>query len=115
MSDEKQADRPETWGIVEVMGHSRYAGRLSEDQRFGFPLLRVEVPAIEGAAAFEKHLGGASIFAITPCSEEVARAAAVRFAARPITLVDFAPRLPAPQYDEDDEDDEDCGDDPLDM
>ena len=27
---EKTPDRFDTWGVVEVMGHSRYAGRITE-------------------------------------------------------------------------------------
>jgi hypothetical protein len=104
----------ETWAIVEIMGHSKYAGRVSECQQFGAPLIRVEVPAMGEVPAFEKHFGAASIFAITPCTEEVARAAAARFHARPITMVSFPARLPAPDgwHDAaDDENDDDEYDD----
>jgi len=90
MTDEsKQA---ETWALVEVMGHVRYAGRISESTQFGVPLLRVEVPEIPGQPAFEKHLGGAAIYSITPCTEAVARAAAEEFCARPITYLDLPTR-----------------------
>jgi hypothetical protein len=73
------------------MGHSRYAGRVSEYSELGVPLVRVEVPAVGDQPAFEKLLGGASIFRITPCSEEAAREAAKQFRVRPLSLV----RLPS--------------------
>jgi hypothetical protein len=45
------------WAIVEVMGHARYAGRVSEYSELGVPLVRVEVPAVNGEPGFEKLLG----------------------------------------------------------
>lgn len=77
------------WAIVEVMGHGRYAGKISEDTRFGPALLRVEVPAVNDHAAFEKHFGAAAIYSVTPCTELVAREAAARFACSPITIIGF--------------------------
>jgi hypothetical protein len=99
----------EVWGILEIMGHSRFAGRISESTRFGVPLVRIEVPATKDAPAFEKHFGAASIFAVTPCTEAAARAAAEQFRERPTTLVDL--RLPAPgPVDVDNDSDVECND-----
>lgn len=44
----------ELWAIVEVMGHARYAGRVSEYAELGVPLVRVEVPAVNGEAIEEE-------------------------------------------------------------
>jgi len=45
MSEEvKETGPQDLWAIVEVMGHSQYAGRLSEYGELGVPLVRVEVP-----------------------------------------------------------------------
>jgi len=106
-TDQKGAEG-EVWAIVEVMGHSRYAGRVSESQQFGAPLIRVEVPAVGEMPAYEKHLGAASIFAITPVSEEFARRAAAQFCSRPFTLLDVPDyaRLPSPDRDEGPDDDD---------
>ncbi|MFZ5833597.1 MAG: hypothetical protein ACOY3P_26210 [Planctomycetota bacterium] len=89
-TNEHVADQ-ETWAVVEVMGHSRYAGRVSQDSTFGPGMLRVEVPACEelGLPAFDKWLSAASLFAVTPCSREFAIAAAKRFRARPFALVEL--------------------------
>lgn len=67
------------WGIVEVMGHQRYAGHMTEQTIGGASFLRVDVPEIEGRPAFTKIIGTGAIFAITPTTEEAARAAAERF------------------------------------
>ena len=88
----------ESWAVVEVMGHSRYAGYVQEQSIGGQSFIRVDVPEANGRAGFTKFLGGASIFAITPCTEEVARRAAEAVVASPIQFVDLvrrsAPSMP---------------------
>jgi len=74
----------EVWAIVEVMGHSQYAGRISEYSELGVPLVRVEIPQTAEQPACEKLLGAASIFRITPCTESAARAAAEQLRVRPL-------------------------------
>jgi hypothetical protein len=83
------------WAIVEVMGHSQYAGQLSEYTGLGVPLVRVEIPAVNKEPAFEKLLGAASIFRITPCTEEAAKAAAAQFRVRPLALIALPSMEPA--------------------
>lgn len=105
------SEASDVWAIVEIMpgvspGHSRFAGRVSECQAFGAPLIRVEVPTIDGHPGFEKHFGASAIFAITPCDEAFAREAARRFAARPLALIELGslvtrPALPRPDAEDD--------------
>ena len=80
------------WALVEVMGHQQYAGRVTEQVIGGASFLRVDVPECEGRPAFTKILGAGSIFCITPCSEEVARAMALRMGSVPLSRL----ALPAP-------------------
>lgn len=42
------SEKFEAWGIVELMGHQRVAGRLSEQPLGGGNLLRVDIPDGEG-------------------------------------------------------------------
>lgn len=100
------AKTTELWAIVEVMGHARYAGRVSEYSGLGVPLVRVEIPAVGKEPAFEKLLGAASIFRVTPCTEEVARRAAASFAVRPLELVYLPPAERAQVGFEPDDDDD---------
>lgn len=83
------------WAIVEVMGHTRYAGRVSEYTGLGVPLVRVEVPAVDGVPRFEKLLGASAIFRITPCDEAAATEAAKQFRVRPLSLVHLPSAEPA--------------------
>ncbi|HVX39596.1 MAG TPA: hypothetical protein VHB25_08485 [Gemmatimonadaceae bacterium] len=72
----------QTWAIVEVMGHKKFAGYVTEHTIGSMALIRVGVPATqqgEGATQeYSKLIGPGSIYCITPCTEEVARAAAQR-------------------------------------
>lgn len=88
------ADKFEEWCIVEIMGHARFAGRVTEQPLGGSSFVRVDVPAVNEQPAFTKLFGAGSIYAITPCTEEVARAAAAGFRAIP---VDRYALLPPPQ------------------
>lgn len=61
------------WGIVEIFGHRRHAGRVREEERFGTKMLRVDVP-VKGdpvANGWETHwYGGASIFSFVLTNED---------------------------------------------
>lgn len=88
------------WAIVEVMGHQRYAGKVTEQAIGGCNFVRVDVPRIDQSTpdraditqAFTKLLGQASIFAITPVSEAVARHVAASIRAAPVHVYDL-PRV----------------------
>lgn len=94
MSDEAPA--PDRWAIVEIMGHHRQAGRISEVTQFGAVLLRVDVPAGDGWAT--EFYGGASIYRLRICTEEVARAALMQIGdPRPFEPVGFRERPATPE------------------
>lgn len=97
------AEKFEQWAILELMGHRRLAGLVSEQEAFGTAMCRIDVPQDEGMMMTQFY-GGSSIYALTPVSEEVARAFARRNVVRPITVYDLA--LPAPSsrapFDDDD-------------
>jgi hypothetical protein len=67
----------ETWAIVELMGHRKLAGKVSEQIIAGVPLLRIDIP--EGKqdgtilAAYSQFYGASSIYCLTPTTEELAR------------------------------------------
>ena len=65
-----------SWAIVELFGHQQIAGYLSEQTIGGTTFLRVDVPETSRAAAYTKLYGAGAIYAITPTTEELARAAA---------------------------------------
>jgi|SRR6185295_8165239 len=90
MSDESivsSAETPpppfEAWAIVELMGHVRMAGKVTEEERFGSKLGRVDVPRDDGT--FSTHyFGGGSVYRLTPTTEEIARSVAARNQPSPV-------------------------------
>jgi hypothetical protein len=85
MPDERDPNEKfDQWAIVEVMGHKKYAGRVTEQQIAGHGMVRVDVPEVKVGEKlqpeFTKLIGPASIYCITPVTEELARKAAARIA-----------------------------------
>lgn len=66
----------EGFAIVELLGHVRLAGRVTPAPMFGTELLRIDIPDREGAGYTTQFISGSSLYRITPCGEEVARAVA---------------------------------------
>lgn len=82
-------ERFETWGILEIMGHNRYAGLISEQAVGGASFVRIDVPEFPGRPAFSKLFGAGSIYCLTPTSEEVARGLANNLQQRPLSVYDL--------------------------
>lgn len=93
----------ESWAIIELFGHQRIAGKVTEQTIGGCAFIRVDVPACDGVAAFTKFFTQGAIYALTPCDEPAAMAAVKYFRAQPINpfVLPVDRQLPAPDYDED--------------
>lgn len=76
------ADKFEHWGILELMGHQRTAGRLSEEMIAGSNLLRVDIP-INAQEFRTAYYGSSAIYALHVTSEETARKAASAMSTKP--------------------------------
>ena len=144
MSEKLLAD--DAFAVVEIMGHNTFAGKVSEHVVGGSAFIRVDVPeiperrwkekrsvwnaakdgyeakeieeCIPAMPAFTKLIGASSIYAITPCSEEVAKRVAEQKRVVPVNVLDLpngssGGRLIAgsAEDDDDDLDDEDDEDD----
>lgn len=120
----EETGKLETFAIVEVMGHGKFAGFVQQVPMGGAAMIRVDVPEIPeseeeynswdpvtgkmGTAkrkipampAFTKFLGISSIFAITPCSEEVAMAAVKGFRSAPVSILSMPPLRPMLECDD---------------
>lgn len=83
-SDSSKDVKFDHWCIVELMGHQRIAGRVTEQNVFGTALMRVDVPEVDGHPGFTKFYGASAIYAVTPVDERVARAVASSLDTRPI-------------------------------
>lgn len=92
-----------TWAIVEIFGHERLAGEVSEARIGGCAFVRVDVPTIGDQLAFTRFYGEKAIYSITPVSEEIARGAAESMRVRPINVY----LLPSPVSEDVDRDEND--------
>lgn len=61
------------WAIIELMGHRRLAGYLTEQEIAGRGFLRLEVP---GQPAATQFYSPAAVYCLTPTTEDIARAVA---------------------------------------
>lgn len=73
----------EAWAIVEIMGHVRLAGKVSEQKIAGTMMLRIDVPRGDNET-LTLFYGAASIFSIAPTTEEIARSVAKRNQPEPV-------------------------------
>lgn len=106
MSESETQAKPATppfdqWAVVELLGHYRMAGRLTEEKHFGVKLGRLDIPTMKtcpecragnrpdcptcsGDAIVDVvttvYFGGSSVCRVTPVSEHAARAVAVHCA-----------------------------------
>jgi hypothetical protein len=84
----------EGWAILELMGHRRLAGRVSEVELAGHGFLRLDVPEVDGRPGATQFYAPASVYALTPTTEEVARG--LRSRPEPVTVWDLQrPALPS--------------------
>ena len=97
------------WAIVEIFGHERLAGEVSEARIGGCAFVRVDVPAIGTQPAFTRLYGEKAIYSITPVEESLARRAAEGMQVRPVNVY----LLPSPQQNQEQDDGIDDEDNPF--
>lgn len=85
------------WAVVEMLGHRVIAGFVSEVEIAGAGFLRVDLWSEEGAPRTTQFVAPASVYAITPTTEE-----AVRERMRPRPVHRYALPSVAESFDEDD-------------
>lgn len=92
------SEKFEAWGIVELMGHQRVAGRISERAIGGGNLLQVDVPQADESFRTVFY-GNSAIYALHVTDEAAARACAMVSGTRPTyawELENASRRLEAP-------------------
>lgn len=83
----------EQWAIVDVMGHQRYVGMVTEQVIAGCGFVRVDVPQTSEQAEWTKLIGTGSIYAITPVEKDIAIAMAERLQQKPIAAYELTPKM----------------------
>lgn len=72
--------------IVELFGHQKIAGLVTEQVIAGQGFIRVDVPETHRHPAFTRMFGSGAIYSITPVSEEIAQAAAESIYIEPVQV-----------------------------
>ena len=105
MKNEEQREQFEGWVILELMGHRRLAGYLTEQQLGGTSFLRLDVFVGEAKEAMATQFYSASaVYCITPTTEAIARRLAEDAQPAPVTPWELQTRkaLPSGSDDQDD-------------
>jgi len=96
------------WVILELLGHRRLAGYLTEQQIAGHGYLRLDIPGEDDSEAFAatQLFNPTSVYAIHPTSETIARHAAKTYRQAPLTRWELRelPATPAREPDVNDPD-----------
>lgn len=85
------------WAILELMGHRRLGGKVTEEEHFGAKMCRIDIPqelVADDAPMVTQYYGGGAIYCMTPCSEAAARIAAKMSRPEPVHSWEL-PALPS--------------------
>jgi hypothetical protein len=88
----EKTEKFEAWGLLELFGHNRLAGQLSEHTIGGCHFIRIDVPEIDGVQGYTRFFTNGAIYGMTITTEEVARSIATHLRARPVQAYEM-PRL----------------------
>lgn len=79
-----EQESKQMWALVELFGHNRIAGKVTEAEMGGGSLIRVDVPAVKDRAPLTKYYNVKAIYALTPVDEATALKMAESIDAAPI-------------------------------
>jgi len=86
------------WAIVELMGHVKIAGHVTEVELFGSKLGKVDIP--NGESFTTQYFNGSSLYRLTPTTEEITRAIARSNQPEPVYLWEVRQLSAAPDNDD---------------
>jgi hypothetical protein len=80
---------PEMWGVIDLFGHTKIAGRIGEQTLGGSAFVRVDVPTVGDIAQHTRLFGHAAVYSISFTSREIAEAVARNIQSKPVSVYDF--------------------------
>ena len=116
---ERTACEPfECWGLVELMGRTRLAGKISEQTIGGCAFIRLDVPELEGVPGYTRLFTQSAIYGLTILTEPLAVQLAATLRAKPEQAYELpdpsAPRIahgrPSDDWHHEDDDSDDSDD-----
>lgn len=88
-----EAPKFESWAILEIMGHVKLAGFVTEQTIAGSAFIRIDVPAAGSVEGFTRFFGSGSVYSLSPVTEEIARDVAGNLRSTPISQYDISQEL----------------------
>jgi hypothetical protein len=89
-----EQNRFDEWAVLELMGHRRLAGRVTDAVIGGGAFLRIDIPGKKGRVTTQYYSPG-SVYCITPTTEAIARGVAEQNEPEPVHRWEL-PQLAAP-------------------
>ena len=77
------------WALVELFGHNKIVGKVSEATLAGGAFLRVDVPGFDGKPAFTRFYGPGAVYSINPVTEDIARGLRASHRNEPVSRFDL--------------------------
>jgi len=77
----------DAWCVLDLFGHQRTAGHVTEETIGGCAFIRIDVPEKDGGYRTE-YYGNGAVYSMRPVTEELAKAIALR-AAAPVSAWDL--------------------------
>lgn len=97
MSEQQKRPYAE-WSILELMGHRRLAGFVREVELAGADVLRIDIPGPDGGIVATQYYPPASMYGLTPTTEEIARAVARQNQPQPVQRWELPRPEPSATY-----------------
>jgi len=88
------------WFIVELMGHRRLAGWVTEQTIAGAGFLRIDVPGPGAEPLATQFFAPSSVYALTPTTEAMARRVAEASRVEPVKEWELPQRTGLPSFEE---------------
>ncbi len=82
----------EEWAILELMGHRRLAGKVTDAVIGGGAFIRIDIPTKDGKLVTQFYSPG-SVYCISPCSEEIATQVAHNSQPAPVSRWELTPLI----------------------
>ena len=86
------------WALVELFGHARIVGKVTEATIAGGVFIRVDVPNDDGSEVlFTRFFGPSAIYSMSPIDKDMALHLARSVSAEPVKQYELPPQLRAPE------------------
>lgn len=93
-NDQSQKKTFDEWALVELFGHARIVGRVTEATIAGGTFIRVDVPDKDGNnTVFTRYFGPGAIYSMSPIDRDLALHLAAQQDSAPVKRYEMPPQL----------------------